>query len=46
MKLARARSRRAPCAEVDDEAGAGDLGGAVEVEDAEGLAELPVGLGG
>ncbi len=33
-------------AEVDDEAGAGDLGGAVEVEDAEGLAELPVGLGG
>ena len=33
-------------AEVDDEAGAGDLGGAVEVEDAEGFAELPVGLGG
>ena len=33
-------------AEVDDEAGAGDLGGALEVEDAEGLAELPVGLGG
>ena len=33
-------------AEVDDEAGAGDFGGAVEVEDVEGLAELPVGLGG
>ena len=32
--------------EVDDEAGAGDLGGAVEVEDAEGLAQFPVGLGG
>ena len=32
-------------ADVDDEAGAGDLGGALEVEDAERLAELPVGLG-
>ena len=31
---------------VDDEAGAGDFCGAVEVEDAEGLADLPVGLGG
>ena len=31
---------------VDDEAGAGDLGGALEVEDAEALAELPVGEGG
>ena len=33
-------------AEVDDEARAGDLRGAVEVEDAEGFAQLPVGLGG
>ena len=29
-------------AEVDGEAGAGDFGGAFEVEDAEGLADLPV----
>jgi hypothetical protein len=28
---------------VDDEAGAGDFGGALEVEDAEALADLPVG---
>ena len=33
-------------AEVDDEARAGDLGSALEVEDAELFAELPVGLGG
>ena len=33
-------------AELQDEAGAGDLGGALEVEDAEGFADLPVGLGG
>ena len=33
-------------AKVDDEAGAGDFGGALEVENAEGLAEFPVGLGG
>ena len=32
-------------AEVDGEAGAGDLGAALEVEDAEGRAEVPVGLG-
>jgi hypothetical protein len=33
-------------AEVDDEAGARDLCGAVEVEDAEGFAQLPVGFWG
>ncbi len=33
-------------AELEDEAGAGDLGGALEVEDAEGFADLPVGTGG
>ena len=33
-------------AEVDDEARAGDFGGAVEVEDAEGFTEFPVRLGG
>ncbi len=33
-------------AEVDDEAGARDFCGAVEVEDAERFAELPVGFGG
>ena len=32
-------------AEVDDEARAGDLGGALEVEDAEALADLPVRAG-
>ena len=31
---------------VDDEAGAGDLGGALEVEDAEALADFAVGEGG
>jgi hypothetical protein len=31
---------------VDSEAGAGDFGGAFEVENAEGRAEVPVGLGG
>lgn len=31
---------------VDDEAGAGDFCGAVEVEDVEGFAEFPVGFGG
>jgi hypothetical protein len=45
MKLMRARSRRAPAPIVDGEACAGELGGAFEVEDAEGFAELPVGLG-
>ena len=34
------------CAHVDGEARAGELGGALEVENAEGFAELPVGLGG
>ena len=32
-------------AELQDEAGAGDLGGALEVEDAERFADLPVRLG-
>ena len=32
--------------EVDREAGTGDLGGSVEVEDAEGFTDLPVRLGG
>ena len=41
-------TRRVPAArraQVDDEAGAAQLGGALEVEDAEGLAEFPVRLG-
>ena len=34
------------CAHVDGKTRAGELGGAFEIEDAEGFAELPVGLGG
>jgi hypothetical protein len=34
------------CAHVDGEARAAELGGAFEIEDAEGFAEFPVGLGG
>ena len=33
-----------PCAEVEREAGAGDLGGALEIQDAEARADVPVGL--
>src|SRR3954463_6918467 len=32
--------------EVEDEAGAGDLGGAIKVQDVQGFTELPVGPGG
>ena len=44
MKLMSARSSLAPGAHVDGEARAGDLGGALEVENAQLGAEVPVGL--
>ncbi len=46
MKLSEGALEQGTLAEVDGEAGAGDFGGAVEVEDAECLADLPVGAGG